>query len=58
MARTRHRVGDVVRSRDGLRWRVTGLHYVRAARRPYLIEAVGEDSGLPVAFGPDEIEPS
>lgn len=50
------RVGDVVRSRDGLRWRVTGLRYVRGARRPYLIEAIGEDSGLPIAFGSDELE--
>ena len=46
---------ELVRSRDGLVWRVTGKRYVRASRKPYLIEVVGVESGLPNAFGVDEV---
>lgn len=48
---------EYVRSADGLVWRVTQKHYVRGARKPYLLDVVGAESGLPNAFDPDEVTP-
>lgn len=48
---------EYVQSRDGLIWRVTQKHYVRASRTPYLLDVTGLESGLPNAFAPDEVTP-
>lgn len=48
---------ELVQSGDGLVWRVTGKHFVRKARKPYLLDVVGVESGLPNAFAPAEVRP-